>query len=39
MSREILLNHTEVRDYCSIWTDTLPGGETQLVNTNKLLKS
>ena len=39
MSREILLNHTEVRDYCSIWTDTLRGGETQLVNTNKLLKS
>lgn len=39
MSREVLLHHTEVRDYCSIWTDTLRGGETQLVNTNKLLKS
>ena len=39
MSREVLLNHTEVRDYCSIWTDTLRGGETQLVNTNKMLKS
>lgn len=39
MSREMLLHHTEVRDYCSIWTDTLRDGATQLVNTNKLLKS
>ena len=39
MSREMLLHHTEVRDYCSIWVDTLRGGATQLVNTNKLLKS
>ncbi len=39
MSREMLLHHTEVRDYCSIWMDTLRGGATQLVNTNKLLKS
>ena len=38
MSREMLLHHTEVRDYCSIWMDTLRGGATQLVNTNKLLK-
>ena len=39
MSREILLHHSEVRDYCSVWMDTLRGGATQLVNTNKLLKS
>ena len=39
MSREMLLHHTEIADYCTIWTDTLRGGETQLVNTNKLLKS
>lgn len=39
MSREMLLHHTEVRDYCSIWMDTLRDGATQLVNTNKLLKS
>ena len=39
MSREMLLHHTEVRDYCSVWMDTLRGGATQLVNTNKLLKS
>ena len=39
MSREMLLRHTEIADYCTIWTDTLRGGETQLVNTNKLLRS
>ena len=38
MSREMLLHHTEVRDYCSIWMDTLRGGATQLVNTNKLVR-
>lgn len=39
MSREILLRHAEVRNYCSIWMDTLRGGATQLVNTNKMLKT
>ena len=39
MSREMLLHHPEVRDYCTVWMDTLRGGKTQLVNTNKLLKS
>ena len=38
MSREILLHHAEVRNYCSIWMDSLRGGATQLVNTNKMLK-
>lgn len=39
MSREMLLNHPEVKDYCTVWMDTLRDGTTQLVNTNKLLKS
>ena len=39
MSREMLLHHPEVREYCTVWMDTLLGGRTQLVNTNKLLKS
>ena len=39
MSREILLHHAEVRNYCSIWMDSLRDGATQLVNTNKLLKT
>ena len=39
MSREILLHHAEVRNYCSIWMDSLRDGATQLVNTNKMLKT
>ena len=39
MSREMLLHHPEVREYCTVWMDTLRGSRTQLVNTNKLLKS
>lgn len=38
MSREVLNNHTEVENYCMTWMDTLRGGATQLVNTNKLLR-
>ena len=39
MSRVMLLHHAEVRNYCSIWMDSLRNGATQLVNTNKLLKT
>lgn len=39
MSREVLLNHPQVKEYCTVWQDSLRGGETQLVNTNKMLKS
>lgn len=38
MTRE-LLKHERVKNYSTIWTDSLRGGETQLVNTNKLIKS
>ena len=38
MSRE-LIKHEEIFNYTSIWLDTLRGGETQIVNTNKLLKT
>ena len=38
MSREVLNHHTEVENYCTVWMDTLRGGATQLVNTNKLLR-
>ena len=38
MSREMLLNHPQITDYTTIWMDTLRGGQTQLLNTNKLLK-
>lgn len=38
MSRE-LMKHQTVIQYTGIWTDSLRGGQTQLVNTNKLLKT
>lgn len=37
MSREVL-RHELVRNYITIWQDELRGGETELTNTNKLLK-
>lgn len=37
MSRA-LLNVDFIRDYTTIWMDTLRGGRTQLVNTNKLIR-
>ena len=38
MSRE-LMKHQQVFDYTTIWMDYLRNGETQLVNTNKMLHS
>ena len=38
MSRTILNTCPEVLHYTGIWTDTLRGGATQLINTNKLLR-
>ena len=38
MSRE-LIKHKKIFDYTSIWLDWLRNGETQIVNTNKLLKT
>lgn len=38
MSRE-LIKHRKIFDYTSIWLDSLRGGKTQIVNTNKLLKT
>ena len=38
MSREILNNHPQILNYTGIWTDSLREGQTQLVNTNKLLR-
>ena len=34
-----LLRHPKILEYSGIWMDTLRGGETQLTNTNKMLKS
>lgn len=37
MSRE-LLKHERIKTYTTVWMDSLRGGETQLVNTNKLVR-
>ena len=39
MSRELMLNHPSITNYTTIWMDTLRDGESQLVNTNKLLRN
>ncbi len=38
MSAE-LIKHEKIFEYTSIWMDDLRGGKTQIVNTNKLLKT
>lgn len=37
MSAE-LLRHDQIKEYSTVWMDSLRGGETQLVNTNKLVR-
>ena len=39
MSRELILHHPDIRKYTTIWMDTLRDGSSQLVNTNKLLRT
>ena len=38
MSRELILNHPDIRRFTTIWMDTLRGGESSLSNTNKLIR-
>ena len=38
MSRELVLNHPDIRQYTTVWMDTLRNGESQLVNTNRLVR-
>ena len=37
MSRELILNHPAIREYTTIWMDTLRDGTFQLSNTNRLI--
>ena len=39
MSRELMVNHPSITNYTTIWMDSLRGGESELVNTNKLLRN
>ena len=38
MSRELLRSHPEIRQYTTIWMDSLRNGASELVNTNKLIR-
>ncbi|MBR1690219.1 MAG: D-alanyl-D-alanine carboxypeptidase [Oscillibacter sp.] len=38
MSRELILRHPDIRRFTTVWMDTLRGGQSQLVNTNKLIR-
>ena len=38
MSRELILRHPDIRRFTTIWMDSLRGGESLLVNTNKLVR-
>ena len=39
MSRELLTKHPAITKYTTIWMDSLRDGKSQLVNTNKLIKT
>lgn len=38
MSRELILNHPEIREYTTIWTDSIRDGAFGLTNTNRLIR-
>ena len=38
MSRELILNHPSIRDYTTIWMDSIRNGEFGLTNTNRLVR-
>ena len=38
MSRELILRHPDIRQFTTVWMDSLRGGESMLVNTNKLIR-
>lgn len=39
MSRELLQNHSQITKYTTIWMDSLRDGKSELVNTNKLIRT
>lgn len=38
MSRELIWRHPDIRRFTTIWMDSLRGGASMLVNTNKLVR-
>ena len=39
MSRELILKHPQITKYTTIWMDSLRDGKSELVNTNKLIRT
>lgn len=39
MSRELLQKHPNITNYTTIWMDSLRDGQSELVNTNKLIRT
>ncbi|MBR2704515.1 MAG: D-alanyl-D-alanine carboxypeptidase [Clostridia bacterium] len=39
MSRELLSKHPSIKNYTTIWMDSIRDGKSQLVNTNKLVRN
>lgn len=39
MSRELLKNHPNITEYTTIWIDSIREGQSELVNTNKLIRT
>lgn len=39
MSKELLQNHPSITNYTTIWMDNLRDGKSELVNTNKLIRT
>ena len=39
MSKELLNNYPEITKYTTIWNDTLRDGQSELINTNKLVRN
>ena len=39
MSRELLKNHSQITEYTTIWMDSLRDDQSELVNTNKLIRT
>lgn len=38
MSRELILNHPDIRNYTTVWMDTIRDGSFGLTNTNRLIR-
>ncbi len=38
MSRELMQKHPSIMEYTTVWMDSLRGGQSELVNTNKLIR-